>query len=105
VVKINLNDAQAVSIMGSTGRTDEEQARLDNNPAYDPYNHRIVIAESGAVRPGYQLDSLQLTALPNGASLPPGEFGATAYLIFYDIDFHGRAMLESQFPVVLAVRN
>ncbi|MCL2578735.1 MAG: hypothetical protein FWE32_01760 [Oscillospiraceae bacterium] len=101
VVQIHFTDAQAVRIMGSTGRDAGEQQRLRDNPQYDPENHRTVIAQSGAIPPGHQLDYLTLAIHPDGAALPPGQHSAIAYLIFYDIHTNNRAMMESQFPVTI----
>lgn len=103
VVQLHFTDAQAKRVMGSTGRNAEEQARLESAGSYDPETYRTVIAQSGAIPPGYQLADLRLTAHENGATLPPGDYNAIVYLIFYDIDTHNRAMLESQLPVVISV--
>jgi len=105
VVQLQLTDAQAIDIMGTTGRLAEEQQKLDGNPRYDPENHRVIIAESGAVPPGYQLENLTLAQQPNGATLPPGEYDAIVYLIFYDVNTYNRAMLETQMPVNINVNN
>lgn len=105
VVQLQFTDAQAVRVMGSTGRTQAEQQRLDGNPGYDPEAYRTVIAESGAIRPGYQLEDLKLVEQPNGATVPPGDYNAMVYLVFYDIETNNRAMLESQLPVVISVHE
>jgi hypothetical protein len=105
VVQLQMTDVQAVNVMGSTGRMAEEQQKLETNPRYDPENSRTVIAESGAVPPGYQLENLTLAIQPNGAVIPPGEHSAIVYLIFYDVGTHNRAMLESQLPVTINVHN
>lgn len=103
VVQLQFTDAQAVRIMGSTGRSEEEQKRLESTPEYDPETYRTVLAESGAIQPGYQLDSLRLTEQENGATIPDGKYNAMIYLVFYDIDTNNRAMLESQLPVEITV--
>ena len=105
VVQLQLTDAQAINIMGSTGRTAAEQQKLDANPRYDPENYRTTIAESGAIPPGFQLDSLMLTEQPDGAVLQPGGYNAIVYLIFYDVNTYNRAMLETQLPVYMNVHN
>lgn len=105
VVQLQFTDAQAVRVMGSTGRSVEEQQRLSGNPEYDPESNRTVIAESGAIRPGYQLEDLRLVAHANGATVPPGDYNAMVYLIFYDIQTNNRAMLESQLPVIISVHE
>jgi hypothetical protein len=105
VVQLQITDAQAISIMGSTGRSDEEQQKLEANPKYDPENYRTILAESGAIPPGFQLQNLTLIEQPNGATLPPGEHSAIVYLIFYNMETHNRAMVESQLPVVISVHE
>ncbi|MEG0091332.1 MAG: hypothetical protein RSA20_05895, partial [Oscillospiraceae bacterium] len=103
VVQLQFTDAQAVRVMGSTGRTAAEQKKLSDNPNYDPETYRMVIAESGAIRPGHQLEDLRLVRQANNATVPPGDYNAMVYLVFYDIETNNRAMLESQLPVVISV--
>lgn len=103
VVQLQFTDAQATRVMGSTGRTPEDQKKLDDNPNYDPETYRMVIAESGAIRPSFQLEDLRLVRQPNGAHVPPGDYNAMVYLVFYDIESNNRAMLESQLPVIISV--
>ena len=55
--------------------------------------------------PGYRLDNLRLMEQPNGAVIPPGQYDAIAFLIFYDIHTNSRAMLESQLPVAINVHR
>lgn len=105
VVQLQFTDAQAVRVMGSTGRSPKEQEKLERTPGYDPETYRTVIAESGAIRPGYQLEDLKLVTHADGATLPVGSYNAMVYLVFYDIDTNNRAMLESQLPVVIEVKD
>ena len=105
VVQLQFTDAQAVRVMGSTGRTAEAQKKLEEDPDYDPETNRTIIAESGAIRPGYQLEDLQLVKQPNGDTVPEGEYNAMVYLVFYEIDTNNRAMLESQLPVEISVHE
>jgi len=103
VVQLQFTDANAVKVMKSTGRLVKDQTELNKNPLYDPENFRVVLAESGAVPPGYRLDNLRLVEQPNGATIPPGEYDAIVFLIFYDLVTNNRAMLESQLPVKIIV--
>jgi len=103
IVQLQMTDAEAVLAMGSTGRTSEEQARLDAHPDYDPELHRMILGESGLVPVGFRMDNLTLTDQPNGASLRPGRYPAIVFLLFYDRNTHARAMLESQLPVTIIV--
>ncbi len=103
VVQLHFTDAQAIRVMGSTGRSAEEQAEIESDPSYDPETYRTIIAESNAIRPGYQLVDLKLVKHANGATIAPGSYNAMVYLVFYDIKTHNRAMMESQLPVVIEV--
>lgn len=103
VVQLQFTDAQAVRVMGSTGRSQTDQQKLDDTPGYDPENYRTVIAESGSIQPGYQMEELRMVNHSNGATIPPGKYNAMVYLVFYDIETNNRAMLESQLPVVIEV--
>jgi hypothetical protein len=62
----------------------------------------VVIAESGAVSPGFQLEHLRLD-FPSGAVVPTGVYDATIAMVYYEIGTHNRSMFESNFPVVLTV--
>jgi hypothetical protein len=64
----------------------------------------MVLAESGAIPPGYSLENLILVEQPDGSTLTPGRYPAIVFLIFYDIRTHDRAMVETQLPVVIVVR-
>ncbi|MDD3193897.1 MAG: hypothetical protein PHE47_08685 [Oscillospiraceae bacterium] len=103
VVQLQFTDAQAIRVMGSTGRTSQEQQALEAMNGYSAETYRTIIAESGAIRPGYELSDLRLTEQPNGAVIPPGTYNAMVYLLFYDINTNNRAMLESQLPVEITV--
>ena len=104
VVQICITDAQAFEIMGSAGRSDADQRKLGENPMYDPENHRMVLAESGNIPPGYRLESIPLLSQPNGAVIPAGEYDAIAYLTFYNPESNARVMVETQFAVTLQVK-
>jgi hypothetical protein len=103
ILILQMTDESAIRAMGSTGRLPEEQSKLSGNPDYDPKNHRVNLAESGAIPAGYSLENLVLTRQPNGSILTPGRHPAIAFLILYDTENHSRAMLDTQLPVVLIV--
>ena len=103
VVHLQMTDVVAKAAMGSTGRTKEEQEEIEAGEGYDPNAYRVTIAESLAIDPGYQIDDLQLTDFAKN-NLVPGAYSAIIYLVPYDIETNGRAMLESQLPVTIEVR-
>ena len=103
VVQLQMTDSAAIRAMGSTGRLPTEQTVLNEHPDYDPATYRMILAESGAIPPGYSLENLTLDKQPNGSILTPGKHPAIVFLILYDIETHSRAMIETQLPVVVVV--
>lgn len=103
VVHLQMTDAVAKAVMGGTGRPKEEQEEIEAREGYDPNAYRVTIAESLAIDPGYQIDDLQLTEFAKN-NLVPGTYSAIIYLVPYDMETNGRAMLESQLPVTIEVR-
>lgn len=61
---------------------------------------RTEIAHTGAVYPGYRLESATLL---EGASLSAGSYSGYAVLTSYDVDTHDKAMVETELPVNLTV--
>lgn len=103
VVHLQLTDEVAKASMGGTGLSEKEQAEIEAQEGYDPQAHRVTIAKSLAIDPGYQIDALELTDFAK-ENLAPGTYSAVIYLVPYDIETNSRAMLESQLPVTIEVR-
>ena len=103
VVHLQMTDEIAKSVMGGTGLSEEEQAEIEAREGYDPQAHRVTIAKSLAIDPGYQIDALELTDFAK-ENLVPGTYSAVIYLVPYDTETNSRAMLESQLPVTIEVR-
>lgn len=104
VVELQITDNQALQLLGTTGRSEEEQAKLDASEFYDPDIYRTVIARSGAIKPGYQLDDLLLFDFVRNANITPARYNAMIYLQFYDVKTNKRALLETQVPVVIDIK-
>ncbi len=104
-ISLQITDQELKDKNGKTGRTAEEQYKLENMSNYDPITQRVTVATSDIVPPKYVLEKIQLNKLPDGSSLSKGDYNAIAYLEFYDIDSNAKAVLNSQVPVVLKVQN
>ena len=103
VIHLQMTDEVAKKVMGGTGRSKEEQAKIEAKEGYNPKAQRVTIAKSLAIDPGYQIDALELTDFAR-ENLVPGTYSAVIYIVPYDIETNGRAMLESQLPVTIEVR-
>lgn len=103
IMQLQITDKELLSKIGKTGRTQEEQSKLDKLDTYDPAAYRVVIGKSGTIPPGFKLDKFTLEKLPDGTTLPSGEYEAIVYLSFYDIHSNSESMIHTQSPVKLIV--
>jgi hypothetical protein len=69
------------------------------------WNRNALIAYSGSVPPGYELESIRLLPAGDRVELFPGQYEGVINLIFYDMNTHSRAHLESQLPVVVNIQE
>ena len=105
VVEFYITDQELLNTVGTTGRSAEEQQQLESSGNYSPDSQRTLIAESGSIPPGYELDVIRLKSLPDGTELSAGSYQVIAQLVFYDLDTHERAMVNSEIPTTLIIES
>lgn len=105
VVSLQITDEELLNVCGNTGRSQEEQDKLEQDETYDTKTNRVTIAESGSIPPGYEIATLDLDPLENGKKLPKGTYNAIIFLSLYDIHNNAKAMINSQTPVKLTVEG
>lgn len=104
LLELHITDEELFKKTGSTGRSAAEQKKLEERDDYKPASTRTIIAQSGLIEPGYQLESIELKALPNGKKLPKGSYDAIVYLKFYDRKSNEKAVMDSQLAVKVKVK-
>lgn len=102
VVELQICDEVAYRALGGTGRSAEEQAKLEADPDYDPKLSFVTIASCDAVSPGYMVRALALNELAI-YNLAPGSYEGVIMIYPYDVKTNSKAMLESQLPVDIIV--
>lgn len=105
VVEIYITDQELLNTVGTTGRSAQEQKALEAAGDYSPETQRTLVAESGSIPPGYELDVLTLKSLPDGTTLTAGTYAAIAQLVFYDINTNECAMVNSELPISLVIES
>lgn len=103
IIELQITDAEMLRTTNSTGRDQAQQKQLEASPDYSTETSRIILARSGAIAPGYHLESIPLQALPDGTYLKAGEYHAIIYLSFYDMITNEMSMVHSQTPVTLVI--
>ena len=104
VVNLQITDAVLMDKVGKTGRTQEEQEKLDALD-YDKTRMRVTVGKTGAIPPGYAVSTIELNALPDGTVLPAGEYDAIIYMDLYDINTNEKAAMQTQAPIKLLIKN
>lgn len=102
VVELQFSDTVATEVLGSTGRTNLEQTALETQEDYDPDAERVVIAQSGAIDPGYGIQYMQLNDFA-AANLNPGEYTGYVTLTPYDAKTNDKSMIRTELPVTIKV--
>ncbi|MDD4414369.1 MAG: hypothetical protein PHR14_07475 [Oscillospiraceae bacterium] len=105
VIQLQITDMVLIEKLGKTGRAADDKAKIEDADDYDIEKSRMIIAESGLLKPGYKLSTLQLKALPDGTVLPKGNYNAFYYILAYDKGSHERAIVNMQIPITLTIDN
>lgn len=103
-IEIQITDEELLKKMGTTGRSEADQKKLEENKNYKPATTRTIVAESGLIEPGFQLLSIKQKGLQNGQLLKKGTYDAIAYLKFYDRKSNEKAIMDSQLAIRLIVK-
>lgn len=102
-LELFISDAELKSKIGKTGRKIAEQNNLEQEN-YDPTRAKVRVGKSGSVPPGYNLSSIELSALPDGSELPSGSYDGTINLTMYTAKTNEKAMVNSQLNVTIIVK-
>ena len=94
-----------LNTIGTTGRSAQQQQALEVGGDYSAETQRTLVAESGSIPPGYELDVLRLKPLADGTNLTAGTYSAVAQLVFYDINTNECAMVNSELPISLIIES
>lgn len=102
VVELQISDADAIKMMGGTGRPEELQTAFENADDYDPETGRVTIACSGAVKPGYALEKINLSNYSK-INLDSGEIQGYIVLVPFDPVTNERGFVQTELPVTISL--
>ena len=78
---------------GRTGYGPEALAALERDPAFDPETSYIVLSQTKGIAPGTMVETMTLGALPDGSTIPAGDYQAEMVMAAYDIQTSKRSMV------------
>ena len=103
VVKIQIPDAELISVIGKTGRTGKQVNEIEKAAGYDPLKSRMEIAKTGGVEPGYYLTNFEMLTLPDGTYLPKGTYKGLAVLKVYDMNTRIASVVDTELNITIFV--
>ena len=74
VIRVLVSDAELLRVIGKTGRSAAEQAALEAEEGYDADTSYQELYRSGRIPIGYGIEDILLSALPDGTTLPAGDY-------------------------------
>lgn len=101
LIRVHVSDAELIKKIGKTGRTAEEQAKLDADPNYNPETTYQELFRSGLLQIGYALPAAKLNTLPDGTTLPIGDYEMLVVVDAYDPETHEKAVMKTQLPITI----
>ena len=104
VVTVKISDKELAETIGKTGRSVDDQQKLEDGDGYDPEQNYTVLFESGRILRGYELNEIELGSLEDGTVLPAGSYEMMFVLDFYDPVTNERSMVNAQLPVTVTVQ-
>lgn len=103
VISIKISDAELLKTIGTTGRSAEDQAALEATEGYNPEKSYQELYRSGRLQIGYKLDLCQLSSLPNGTTLPVGDYEMIVAIDAYDPETNEKAVVNAQAPITVHI--
>lgn len=102
-IKVVISDAELIKTIGKTGRKASEQAALDADPNYDPESTYQELYVSGRLQIGYMIEAIKLGALPDGTTLPVGNYEMVVAIDAYDPVTFEKAVVNARAPITVHV--
>ena len=79
--------------------TAEDQKKI----GYAGDGDMVTLYQSGLIAPGYGVDVITLSALPDGSRLPAGEYELSVLLEFYDVETNEKSAVNTVVPLEVTV--
>ena len=74
---------------------------MDADPNYKPASTYQELFRSGLLEIGYALDAAKFSALPDGTTLPVGNYDMLVVVDAYDPETHEKSVMKTQLPIVI----
>ncbi len=78
---------------GRTGYSEEELAALVAQPGFDPETTYVQLSQTKGIPPGSVVRTMTLGTLPDGSTIPAGDYSAQMVMAAYDVATNRRSMV------------
>lgn len=86
VYTLQISVEQLLKQLGISGYSAEEYAQLQQSEGFDPASSYIVLCQTEPIAPGQTVESITLGTLPDGTTLPAGDYEAKLFETVLDDD-------------------
>ena len=95
VYQLRVSVAELMRQAGVTGYTDEQYALLSAQEGFDPEKAYVVLSQTKGIPPGMTVEEITLGALPDGSTLPAGEYTGELLMVPFDSESRSAAMVSA----------
>lgn len=95
VYQLRISLAELQRQTGMTGYSQEQYAQLRAQPGFDPEKSYVVLSQSKGVLPGDRVQYITLGTLPDGSTLPAGEYTGELLMVPFDQETMESTMVDA----------
>ena len=90
---LRISAAELERQTGRTGYSPEQLSQLEAQGDYDPESSYIVLSQTQGIAPGQMVETMTLGTLPDGSTVPAGDYQAEMVMAAYDRKTNRRSMV------------
>lgn len=105
VYVLRMSVAEMQRKTGRTGYTGEQYMALSEREGFDPETSYITLSQSKGIPPGMSVDEITLGTLPDGSTLPAGDYTGELVMVPFSADTMEEAMINVNVEMQFSVEN
>ena len=105
VYQLRISLAELQRQTGMTGYSQEQYAQMSAQPGFDPEKSYVVLSQSKGVMPGDRVQYITLGTLPDGSTLPAGEYTGELLMVPFDQETMESAMVDATVMMPFEVKT
>lgn len=105
VYQLRISVAELLKQAGITGYSESQYAQLSAHEGFDPASSYIVLSQTKGILPGASVNEMSLGTLPDGSTLPAGNYTSELVMVPFDEETREGAMVTALVIVPFVIKN